>query len=174
MKKLRVFVFVSLLLLAGCNGKWFQKGTAPPAVPLSFESDLLVIINETELTAHMKNKSIVCCCFTFNTPKHLEGLSLSFENNMCKLEHNGLAFEMNMARFPETAFGSALVNAMIAIFNDTNIEKSKVNDDWHYKGESKSGNFLYIQNGISGAPKYLSVPSLDLTVEFSNFADLPD
>lgn len=169
MKRIIALLLAMVLIVFGLSGCIAQKSNVPLAMPSSFEMDLHIIINESDLKAHMKQQSIGNCSLAITAPESLAGMNLSFENNACKMEFKGLKYAMDFSKFPETAFGSALINTLIAVLDKTKVEITKVNSNWQYKGECASGSFLLIQNGETGAPVYISVPSLDLTIEFSNF-----
>ncbi len=155
------------MCLSACSKIGADK--TPPTFPQSFETDLEIRFNESEITAHWVCETLASNKFEMISPNSINGLILEFMGSTCTVTYEGLSFAMDFARFPQTAFGTELINAFETVVTDTDITVTQCEDSWEYKGLNSSGSFILKQNNTTGFFEYFSVPSMDLTIVFKNF-----
>lgn len=166
MKRLLILLTVLVLFLVACSN---LGSDSPPVLPQSFETDLIVRFNESEMTAHWKKDGIGSNSIKIITPDSIKGLELKFNGSKCTVTYEDLSFDMDINRFPQTAFGTELVNSFEQVIKNTDITVNKRDGAWEYKGENSTGSYILRQNTDTGFLEFFSVPSIDLTVNFENF-----
>ncbi len=168
MKRLLILCLALVLLLTACS----KISATPPVIPQSFETDLNVRFNESEITAHWTRDGLGTNTIEMLTPDTIKGLILKITGSTCTVTYEGLSFDMDLSRFPQTAFGTELVNSVEAAVKNTEITATQNEGVWEYKGVNSSGSYILRQNGDTGYLEFFSAPSLDLTVQFSNFKEI--
>jgi hypothetical protein len=168
MKRLVILLTVFMLLLTACS----KFSDTPPVLPQSFETDLIVRFNESEMTAHWKRDGIGSNSIKMLTPETIKGMELKIEGSKCTVTFEDLSFDLDLNRFPQTAFSTELVNSFEQIINNTEVTVNKRDEVWEYKGVNSTGSYILRQNADTGFLEFFSVPSLDLTVDFENFKKL--
>ncbi len=173
MKKRLAIVAILLAMLCLCVGACaHEKEEEPPEAPLAFETDLLVKANELELTAHYKQQALGFGEISFLTPETLKDIKLIFEGVQCKIQYKNLSLGTDLTKLPESAFGTALMDALAARLEGVEITKTLQEGKWRFEGNAQAGGFLLVQDAESGNYEFMSIPSIDLTIEFQNFKRL--
>ena len=167
MKRL-VPLLTAIILLQGC-AIFSKQPSAPPAPPTAFTADIAVTYGEYEVTAFFTQNSINSYIIKMLTPATLEPLAIAFENNACTVTYDDLKFETDLKRFPQTAFGAVMIDALSSIAKSANITSTYSDGIWTYNGTSDAGSFVLTQDNETGAWLTLNVESAQLKITFSNF-----
>lgn len=169
MKKLCfVLVLVFLSLASGCKNKNISdpKKTAPPS---TYTANIDVSFKELkingELTKHETNKYSI----KILTPDIMKPLSITYENDICTVEYDGLEFESDVSRFPQSEFGALLTQALDDIDSETMTFSADENGDTVYKGITDYGDFRMIQDSKTGLWKEFYVDGASLKITFSDY-----
>lgn len=165
-KALPFFAAVIMILTAGCEKQ--IKNTAPPPPPSSFTADLSVKYCGTELKANITQQSFDEFEVKIITPEILSDLTINYSNGECMAKYEGLEFNTDASRFPQAEFGSLLTNALTAVSQNIDIQKTFESGIWTYKGLLERGEFSITQNAENGDWICFTVQAADLTVSFSN------
>ena len=168
MKKLVIPVIAAVLLLCSCS-KAGVKTDKPPVLPAALSTDLDVVYNDYRLSAVWTMAKTGESKITVNYPESVAGLEMTFNGSGYGIKYKGMGIELDAGKFPQSSFGTALVNAFEYLTES--ISEVPVYKDglWIYEGELPVGSFVLAQNGEDGTLKYFSVPSIGLTVNFLNF-----
>ena len=170
MKKLLPFL-AAILLLQGWSAVQKQP-SSPPPIPAAFTADIAVTFGDYAVTALFTQNSFSDFKLKMLTPPSLEPLEISFLNDSCTVTYDNLKFETDLKRFPQTAFGSLLTDALGAAASSTDINISYADGIWTYTGTGSAGDFIFTQDNATGAWLTLTIESAQLKIVFSNFKPL--
>jgi|GEM_PF-469905 len=169
-KKVAIALFcVFLLLFCACNRYSGREDGTPPPAPVTFETDLIVVLNEIRLMAHFQQRSPGFGLLTVTAPENLQGLEMRFEGTECQISYRGLNFGADVSKLPESAFGNALIQILAARLSEAEVTRTYREGKWRFEGNSAAGGFLLVQDAETGDYEYISIPSIDLTIQFVNF-----
>lgn len=102
-------------------------------------------------------------------PEILNGMNLIYENGICKVTYDGLTFETDLKRFPQSEIGSMLSQALTD--TDGGITTKTLSQDGTiiYKGITDYGDFILTQDSKTGLWKDFSVEGASLKITFSEY-----
>ncbi len=163
-----VFAVILLLLAAGCE-KTKKEKTLPPVPPNMFSSNLEITFADTTMTAKIAKKSADEFEIQMLSPEIMESLALTYKGGICTVTYDGLRFETDLSRFPQSEFGALLTQALFDISQDIDIQKTYSNGIWTYKGNGERGVFVLTQSAETGAWLELSIEGAKLRVIFKDF-----
>lgn len=161
-------LIAALILMLACGCEKQSKSVAPPPAPSSFAAELSVDFGETQMTAKLVQKNFDEFEISMLSPEIMKDLTLYYSNGECTASFGGLEFRTEANRFPQAEFGGLLTQAISAIGQNIDIQKTFDGNVWTYKGLGNRGEFTLIQNKDSGEWISFAVESADLKVEFSN------
>lgn len=170
MKKI-IPLLAAILLLAGCNSLPVPPDS-PPLPPVAFTADAAVTYGEYEMTANFTQNSYESFKLKMLTPSALEPLAITFEGGVCSVTYDDLKFETDLTRFPQTAFGTVLIDTLKSIAADAEVTKSYSDGVWTYSGTTDAGDFILTQSNDTGAWLTLDIESAQLKIVFSNFTTI--
>ena len=169
MKKVfSLFAVLLLIITAGCKKQEITQDSLPQ-IPSSFSSDISVKYGKLEMTAEFtlnKDKSFTV---DFRTPEALSPLLLTYSDDKCSAEFDGLKFETDINRFPQTEMGAIIVYAISDIISGYNVEKSYSDGIVTYKGTGERGAFTLTQDAETAALIEFITEGANLHIVFSNF-----
>lgn len=166
-KTFAVFAAIVLLFASGCQ-KADKVPDAPPSTPTNFSSDLTAVFGDIEMTAAFEKNSAWGFVLDILTPEILEPLKFIYSDGKCTAEYDGLTFEADLARFPQSEFGSLLTNALSAVYDGMDIAVTYSDGVWKYNGTGERGAFTLTQSE-SGEWLEFSVDAASLKAVFGNF-----
>lgn len=169
MKKLCGFLVVLIvLLISGCNKEINQKNEA--VTPPSFDSVILdVTFKSTEMSAKLTKHSPQKYELQMLSPEIMKPLNLIYENDICTVTYDGLTFETDMKRFPQSEFGGILISSLKDIDGGI-ISKTPADDGTIiYKGITDYGDFNLIYDKNTGLWKEFSVEGAELKIIFRDY-----
>ena len=99
----------------------------------------------------------------------MQGLQFDFAEDKISLNFKGLKLDVEPTSFLASSAASALVNAFETSLNGDNLDITSKGGVATVTAKGESGNFTLTLDESTGAPLSLSVPSLDLNCNFSEF-----
>ncbi len=167
-KAFSVFAVIFLVLAAGCE-KQSKTDISPPPAPTQFTSLVTVTYGKTEMTAQLTQNSAEDFTIKFLTPEALAPLLLEYKNSVCKVTYDGLTFEADIKRFPQTEVGALLTGALSDAVQGMNLQTTYENSIWTYTGTGERGTFTLTRNGDTGQWIDFNVSGADLKIVFNEF-----
>ena len=151
-----------LMLCTGCR----PKQSAEP-VAVDFMCEFRAQYNDLTATGTLTRRTAGTLLLEFSEPETLNGLSAEWDGEKVTLKYLGLSYDVDPHKLPENALGEGLLSAF-----DTALrgEGERQEEDGKVTVNGFSGNaaYTYVYDATSGAPLSLSIPSIPLTVTFSN------
>lgn len=104
-----------------------------------------------------------------STPEILNSLNLIYENGKCTVTYEGMTFETDLKRFPQSEIGALISQALTD--TDSGITAKTVSQDGTiiYKGITDYGDFILIQDAETGLWKEFSVDGASIRIIFSDY-----
>ncbi len=163
-----VFAVLFLIFTAGC-----QKSEEPvkekAAAPSAYSSKLEATFKETKMTAKLIKHSDQKYEIQMLSPEIMKPLNLVYENKTCTVTYDGLTFETDLKRFPQTEFGALLVQALTDISTDIVTVSTDSDGMVKYTGPSNYGDFALTQDPETGLWKEFSIDGASLTINFTDY-----
>lgn len=106
---------------------------------------------------------------TLNSPESLQGLQFDFSEDSVSLNFKGLRLDVEPSSFLASSLASAMVNALNTALQDENFSAKERDGVMEYTSKGESGGFTLCLDAKTGEPLSLTVPSLDLTCDFSEY-----
>ena len=155
------------------TGMWFvTAGCAPktqaPPVTTDFSCRIQANYGDMAVTGELTRHSAGTLELTFSQPDTLDGLTALWDGETVTLQMYGLSFSVDPASVPESALGEELIAVLDAALRGESQGRQE-NGNMVFEGQGKNGAYTLICNGESGYPVSLTVPSLPLYAEFSEF-----
>lgn len=141
----------------------------PPAAPKAFQTNILVSFHEKVLEADYAQQSLGHGSFTITSPETLTGIQLMMDGTKCTVQYKGMAFEADLSKLPESAFGGIVMEALGKKLDGAEISRAYKDGKWRYEGNAQAGDFLLVQDAETGCYEFLTIPVIDLRVEFRDF-----
>lgn len=169
-KALSVFTAAIIILLAvtGCEKQIIGEKTPPP-LPENFTSKLEAVYGEITMTAEFTQNSYDDFSIRILTPEILSPLTVIYKEGICKVIYDGLEFEADLSRFPQTEFGHLLTQTLSDIKADLEIAKTYNEGIWYYSGSGERGVFTMTRDAETGAWLELEIEGAPLHITFSEF-----
>lgn len=167
-KAFSLFAAIFLILAAGCE-KQSETAKSPPPAPTAFTSEITAVYGNTEMTALLTQNAAEDFTVKFLTPEALLPLSIEYKNGGCKVTYDGLSFETDLNRFPQTEIGALLTNALSDAVQGMNLQTAYADGIWTYTGTGERGVFTLTRNGETGEWLEFTADGAELKITFSNF-----
>ncbi len=103
------------------------------------------------------------------TPEILNNMSLEYENGNCKVTYDGLSFETDSNRFPQSEIGSLLTQALSDTDGGLTVKTLTEDGNILYKGITDYGDYYLILDAETGLWKEFSVDGASLKIKFSDY-----
>ena len=163
-----VFALIFLSLASGCRNQngYEPKKSAPPS---AYSVNIDVIFKELKITGELTKHSPKNYDIKILTPDIMKPLLISYKNNICTVTYDGLEFESDVSRFPQSEFGALLTRALDDIDAETMTSSADENGNTVYKGITDYGDFRMIQDSKTGLWKEFCVDGASLNITFSNY-----
>ncbi len=103
------------------------------------------------------------------TPEIMNALTLIYENGVCTVTYDGLTFETDLKRFPQSEIGAMLTQAVSD--TDSGITAKTFSEDGTiiHKGITDYGDFILVQDAETGLWKEFAVDGASLKITFSDY-----
>lgn len=103
------------------------------------------------------------------SPEILNTMSIIYENRICKVTYDGLSFETDLKRFPQSEIGGLLAQALTDADGGITTKSTDENGNTVYKGVTNYGEFILTQDSATGLWKDFSVEGASLRIIFSEY-----
>ncbi len=170
-KAFSLFAALFILLAAGCEKQTKQKSATPPPIPSAFTANLDVKFNNIEMTAVLTKNASDDYTVQMLTPEILSPLGLNYKDGVCEVTYDGLNFETDLNRFPQTEFGGLLTDALSDIEHGIDVEVTVSDGIATYKGNGERGIYTVTRNAETGELLDFSVEGAQLHAVFSEFKE---
>lgn len=161
-----IFLFCRVLIPSGSNG---SGETSLFDQLFSFRCKADITFGEMQATADVVRSLDGSTRVTMQSPETLQGLQFDFAADKISLNFKGLKLDVEPSSFLASSAASALVNAFETSLNGDNVDITSKGGVATVTAKGDSGNFTLTLDESTGAPLSLSVPSLDLNCNFSEF-----
>lgn len=158
-----VFLCICIVLtLSGCR----KKAEQVKPITQGFVCDVSIKYGDSSLRCEVLSPGGGIFIARVKEPKLLKGLEFNWNADQFEISYKGLNYSVDPSVLPETAFIKALKN----VFSSVGAQNgSKPADDGYVlEGGCESGDFKLTVSS-DGIPLRLSIPALDMTVEFEKF-----
>lgn len=170
-KAFSVFAALLMLLAAGCEKQPSAKNQTPPPIPASFTAKLDVKFGDTSMTAALTKNAADDYTVQMLTPEIMSPLALTYKNGGCTVTYDGLKFETDLNRFPQSEFGGLLTSALSDIEQGIDVETMISDGIITYKGNGERGIYTVTRNAENGAWLELSIEGAQLHAVFSEYSN---
>lgn len=157
-----------LIIFTGCQ-KEADSPKTPVSAPTAFSANIDVMFGETnmkaKLTKHMSQKYEI----NVLSPEILKPLNLVYENGICTVTYDGMTFETDLKRFPQSEIGALLTQALGDAYGGITTKSFPEDGTIIYKGITDYGDFILIQDAETGLWKEFSVEGASLKIVFSDY-----
>ncbi len=161
-RRLALFCLSVLLLCTGCR----PKQTAEP-VATDFVCTFRAEYNDLVAVGTLTRRTAGTLLLEFDKPETLNGLSAEWDGEKVTLKYLGLSYDVDPQKLPENALGEGLLSAFDTALRGEG-ERTESNGKITVNGLSGNAAYTYVYDANSGAPLSLTIPSIPLTVTFSN------
>ncbi len=169
MRRICAFISVFVLLIAaGCQNEGGSKNE-PVSPPSAYTANLDVTFGNAETTAKLIKHSAQKYEVQILSPEIMKPLNLIYENGKCTATYDGLTFETEIKRFPQSEFGGLLTQALTDIDGGVITSSTTDTGDIIYSGITNYGDFVLIQDAETGLWKEFSVDGASLKILFSDY-----
>ncbi len=151
-----------LLLCTGCR----PKQTAEP-VAVDFTCEFRAQYNDLTATGTLTRRTAGTLLLEFSEPETLNGLSAEWDGEKVTLKYLGLSYDVDPHKLPENALGEGLLSAFDTALRGEG-ERKEADGKVTLNGLSGTSTYTYVYDATSGAPLSLVIPSIPLTVTFTN------
>lgn len=169
-KAFSVFAVLLIILTAGCEKQKISQ-ESPPSPPSAFTSNIKAAYGDIEMTAVFTQNSAEDFIIDFLTPEALSPLSLEYKSGTCTVIYDGLKFESELNRFPQTEAGALLTDAISDAVQGFEIQTSYSEGIWTYKGTGERGTFALTRDAETGAWLEFKADGAKLHIIFSDFIE---
>lgn len=150
-----------MVILTGCSSK---KAIQP--ITSGFSCDAYVDYGDTNIVCKLEIANAGTFKAKITEPAILNGMEFTWDGNEFNLTYLGIKTDIDKSALPSSDFIVAIRNILAGIGN-VSTEVQRKSEDYLLEGQSELGNYrLYFR--ADGFPVKLSVPSIDLLVEFKN------
>lgn len=150
------------LLLTGC-----RRQPAVEPLGLDFTCDFRAQYNDLAAAGTLTRHTAGTLKLDFSEPETLKGLSAEWDGESVTLHYLGLTYSVDPKKLPESALGEQLIAAFDAALRGEGTSEES-NGKVTVTGSVSGAAYTFIYDKQSGAPLSLAVPSIPLSVTFSN------
>lgn len=158
-----VFLVPFCILLTGCNR---SKVTAQP-LAVDFTCTFRAQYKELVAGGTLTRGTAGTLSLDFTQPQTLDGVGADWDGESVKLRYMGVTFKADESAIPESALGEQLVKTFDAALRQEGTREQE-NGKITVTGTANNAAYTYVYDAQTGHPLSLSVPSLPLTVTFSD------
>ena len=156
-------VILLALMLAGCD----QTPAAEP-VGSGFTCRIQAEYKDLDVKGVLVRQSAGTLKLEFSAPESLAGMTALWDGDSVELQMNGMSFSVDPATVPESAMGEEIVAVLDAAVRGEG-DRTQKDGKLFVCGNGNNGAYELVCDAETGQPLSLSVPSLPLTVTFSDF-----
>ena len=166
LRRLTCLAMISILLFLCACSKYTSK---EEPVTTDFECDVDVKYQDMNVKGHLTRSTAGTLTLDIDAPESLKGMTMIWNGESVSFKMYGLTFNVNPDSIPQSSLGQGIVNSLDAAMSK-NTEKKVTDEGIVTKGEIEGGEFEIVSDSTTGNLISLSIPSLELEANFSNFA----
>ena len=150
---------VAFLCLCGCG----QKGNIQPITD-GFTAQATIRYKEMDVQGQFSCSSDGRVPMVFTEPKSLDGVTLGWTGEQMQMQLGGMSIAVKEDSMPD----GGLIRCLVQVLSNVGSKKGK-QDGANYviSGKAEDKAYTLVCDANTGLPKSLSVPTENLTVEFS-------
>lgn len=159
-----LLLFPFLLSFCACS----KMNSKEEPVTTQFECDVDVQYGDMNVKGHIKRSTAGTLYLEVNEPATLDGLTMEWNGENISIKLYGLSYNINPDVIPQSALCQGIVDALDAAV-ETGKSGEATEDGITTTGECSSGEFTILSDPSTGNLLSLTVPSLEMIANFSNF-----
>ena len=168
-KRLLIIPALILLIIMPCCQAAKTETEAPRSIISGFSCDITANYNSMSISARMTWPSAGVCCIEIKEPIPLSGMTLNWSGGEFSLSYMGIEMPFSEEILPDSGFAEGIVNSLEAAVQETEFEIIKSGNEYIYSASGKSGDYSLSFDENSGILTGISVPSINLEADISNF-----
>ncbi len=171
--------FLCILMVIGFTGCKRTQGEAangenlPSTASQPFESSAQFTYGDFSFDAVVKRESPGACVITITSPKAVEGMKFTYQNDKLTVEYLGLSVDIDPNAALSQAAVSAVVKALDAVARQNGTHVSFEDGKFLIDGQTENGDFTLVLDGKSGNFLSMEMPEIPMSITFQNFQLLP-
>lgn len=170
-KAFSLFAALMIFLAAGCEKQSNPKSQTPPPLPSAFTANLDIKFDNIQMTAALTKNAADDYTVKLLTPEIMSPLTLNYIDGGCEVTYDGLKFETDLNRFPQSEFGGLLTAALSDIEHGIDVETMVSDGVITHKGNGERGIFTVKRNSETGELLELSIEGAQLHIVFSEYKE---
>ena len=152
-------ITAALLCLCGCG----KKTTIQPVTD-GFTAQATIRYKEMDVKGQFSCSTDGRVTMVFAEPKSLDGVTLGWTGTQMQMQLGG----MSIAVAEDTVPDGGLIRCLTQVLSNVEPKKGEQEGgDYVIRGEAEGKTYTLVCDAATGLPKTLSVPSENLTAEFS-------
>jgi hypothetical protein len=155
------------VLLGGCA----TPATAQPPTTNGFTCRVTADYDGLVFAGSLQRKAGESLTLAVQEPTTLQGLTLSWDGQALTAAIHGISATVDAQKIPQAAVMPLLLNVLDAAA-ETATDGEKTADGWQLSGEWEGTAYTLVSDPQTGNLISVSVPSVPLTVRFSDFYPL--
>lgn len=159
-------IVILAVLLVGCSRK-----TAADPIGEGFSCSVKAVYRDMQVRGTLTREAVGTLTMSFTAPETLDGLTARWDGGDVTLTMHGMSFAMDPASVPESALGEEIIAAFDAALRGEG-ERTQKDGKLTVRDSGANGEYTLVFDAETGRPLSLSVPSLPLTAEFSDFKSI--
>lgn len=162
-----------VLSLAGCDGKK-QEDTkaleqAKKQLNSSFQTTARVRYKDLETQMVIYKKPMNCAVVTFDSPKSLQDMKLTFYTEKVAVQYKDMNFDFIPDSVPGQAASKLILSALNNAMAEEGVQITQQEQTLVISGQIEEGDFKLTLDRENGNILKLSVPDSQLDIEILNF-----
>lgn len=166
MKKILLVLTSAITLFAFSSCK---EKAEPISLNKSYTCEAEITFGDIQANAGINRLGNGVWDIELTSPSNLAGLAICYDNELAKISYNGLSFEIAKEDLPIQSMLTALTQALDNAANENNINCFKKGNKITAEGKLNNGEYTITIDEKSGAMLNLTLPDLNLDVNFSKY-----
>ncbi|MCH5193290.1 MAG: hypothetical protein J1F11_04960 [Oscillospiraceae bacterium] len=163
-----ILLVMSILICTGCKDGGLLVKTPDMNVP--FQSEVKVQAGELEFEGIVKRYGTGMWGMSITSPETLEGLNISYNDEVVTAELDGLKLEIDMDDLSDGAVFARIFKAVDAAASAETLSCTETEDGKVFTGEFSGGEYKLVFDPQSLAPVRIEIPSSGIFCELNSFS----
>ena len=165
-----ILLVMSILICTGCkDGGLLVKA---PDMNVPFQSEVKVQANELEFEGTVKRYGTGMWSMTVTSPKTLEGLALTYNDECVTAELDGLTLEIEMEDINSSAVFAQIFKAVDSAAAAGSLQCTETEDGKVFTGEFADGEYKLTFDPQTLTPVKIEIPSSGIFCEMRGFGTI--
>ena len=160
-----VLPFLLIVLLVGCSR------INPPETPIStcFKCDAEIQYKDMSIKGHITRVSAGTLKVELTEPASLNGMSMEWDGETISVELYGMTFNVDPSTIPTSGLGESILDALDTTMR-TKGNSTLTDEGLKTSATGQNGDFVVLSDPSTGSLISLTIPTINLSASFSNFA----